>query len=261
MSKYNIYSKEDLVKDYKANILIVHGIAEHLHRYDELVKRLNESGYNVFRFDLPGHGRSGNKRGDVKSIDDILTIINNKVNDIRERFGKKVFMIGHSLGGGITNIYASTYFDIDGYISSGAASDTVKQLNAFKVIPYQLVGWITVKNNLAENALASIKEVEALYHADPYVLKEYKIRYAGEVMIKGIKRLKKNYHNIKMPVLVMHGSLDPIVPKEFSENLFKQIASEDKELVLYEKSLHEIFNDIEKEEVTVKVISWLDSHA
>lgn len=79
-------------------------------------------------------------------------------------------------------------------------------------------------------------------------------------MIKGSKLLKKNYENITIPILIMHGLNDPIVPVEFSKNLYERIASKDKELVIYEKSLHEIYNDVEKDEVIKKTIEWLLKH-
>ena len=255
-----IYFKEDLVPNAKANVLVVHGIAEHLHRYDEVVKELNKSGYNVFRFDHRGHGRSGGPRGYLKSIDLTLGDIQEVLQHVRKLNNLKIFLLGHSLGGGIVNIYASTIGDIDGYISSGAATNNVKQLNIFKVIPYQIFRKVTIKNKFADGSLSSIKEVEEAYTNDPYVIKKYKLGYLGEVMLKGAKRLKKNYHNIKMPVLILHGKLDPIVPVEFSKNLFNKIASDDKELVIYENSYHEIYNDIERIDVINKTIEWLDKH-
>lgn len=255
-----IYFQENLVENSLANVLIIHGIAEHLHRYDEVTKKLNEAKYNVFRFDLRGHGRTSGKRGYVKNLNVILTDINNIITMIRTNYPGKIFLLGHSLGGGIANIYASTYSDIDGYISSGAASDMVPQLIPFKVIPYQLLKWVTIKNNLSTNSLATIKEVEIAYEQDPYVLKKYKLGYLGEVMIKGSKVLKANYQNILMPVLIMHGAKDPIVPAEFSQNLFEKVKSSDKELLIFQESLHEIYNDLEKEVVINKTIEWLNRH-
>lgn len=137
----------------------------------------------------------------------------------------------------------------------------MKQLNLLKVIPYQLLRWVRIKNNIAKDSLATIKEVEEDYLNDPYVLKSYKIGVLGEVIMKGSKILKKNYDNIKMPVLIMHGKLDPTVPQEFSVNLYQKVASTDKELVIWEESLHEIYNDLEKDKVINKTIEWLDNHA
>lgn len=80
-------------------------------------------------------------------------------------------------------------------------------------------------------------------------------------MIKGSKLLKKNYDNITVPVLIMHGLGDPIVPAGFSETLYEKIASTDKQLIIFENSLHEIYNDVEREDVIEATIDWLRAHA
>ena len=256
-----LHFTEDVISKPLANILIIHGIAEHSGRYDHVVKALNKAKFNVFRFDLRGHGRSGGKRGCVKNLDTLLTDVYHLVEYIKGKYRGKIFLLGHSLGGGIANIYASQYFNIDGYISSGAASDMVPQMKPFKVIPYQLIKWVTIKYKLSNNSLATIKEVEDNYQNDPYVLKKYKIGYLAEVMIKGSKLLKKNYDNITVPVLIMHGLGDPIVPAGFSERLYEKIASTDKQLIIFENSLHEIYNDVEREDVIEATIDWLRAHA
>lgn len=170
-----LYFKEDVVEKSLANVLIVHGIAEHSGRYDHVVKSLNKANFNVFRFDLRGHGKSGGKTGYVKNLDVLLKDVNYLVKIIKDKYPGKMFILGHSLGGGIANIYASQYQNIDGYISSGAATDMVPQMKPFKVIPYQLLHGVTIKNNLSNNSLASIKEVEDDYQNDPFVLKNIKL--------------------------------------------------------------------------------------
>ena len=256
-----IHFQADVIDKHLANVVIVHGIAEHLHRYDHLAKQLNQAGFNVFRYDLRGHGRTSGKRGYVKSLDVLLNDLHEIIRLVREKHSKRIFLLGHSLGGGIANIYASIFGDIDGYISSGAATQPVKQLSIFKIIPYQMLKGVNIDNNLAKNSLSTISEVEKDYIEDPFVLKKYKLGYLGEVMIKGSKRLNKNINNIKMPVLFMHGKNDPIVSVEFSKNMYNNVLSNDKELVIYEQSLHEIYNDVEREKVIDKTIEWLTRHA
>src|SRR5699024_1161016 len=47
-----------IVKDAKKNILIIHGMAEHRHRYLDFIKALNEHNTNAFTLELRGHGDS-----------------------------------------------------------------------------------------------------------------------------------------------------------------------------------------------------------
>lgn len=80
-----LYFKEDIVTNAKANVVIVHGIAEHLHRYDYVVSKLNEAGYNVFRYDQRGHGRTQGKKGYVKSLEILLEDLQDIINYVREK--------------------------------------------------------------------------------------------------------------------------------------------------------------------------------
>ncbi|WP_410524585.1 alpha/beta fold hydrolase, partial [Prevotella sp. OH937_COT-195] len=53
-----MYGKINTVNNLKANVIIVHGLAEYMDRYDELTTFLNDNQFNVIRYDQRGHGRS-----------------------------------------------------------------------------------------------------------------------------------------------------------------------------------------------------------
>ena len=67
-----LYSKINEVYDSKANIIIVHGVAEHLEGYDQLTTFLNENSFNVIRYDQRGHGRSEGKSVFYSRVDEIV---------------------------------------------------------------------------------------------------------------------------------------------------------------------------------------------
>lgn len=94
-----LYTKVNEVKESKANIIIAHGLAEHLDRYDELVAFLNEHHYNVVRFDQRGHGRSEGKRVFYSHVDEIIDDLDRIINYTKENYSGRVFLIGHSMGG------------------------------------------------------------------------------------------------------------------------------------------------------------------
>ncbi|WP_221620395.1 MULTISPECIES: alpha/beta fold hydrolase [unclassified Desulfovibrio] len=56
-----MYGKINTVNNLKANVIIVHGLAEYMDRYDELTTFLNDNQFNVIRYDQRGHGRSEGK--------------------------------------------------------------------------------------------------------------------------------------------------------------------------------------------------------
>ena len=61
-----LFVQKNLVENPKAIIVIVHGLAEHLGRYDYVASKLNDWGYSVYRFDNQGHGKSEGKRTYIK---------------------------------------------------------------------------------------------------------------------------------------------------------------------------------------------------
>ena len=50
-----------------------------------------------------------------------------------------------------------------------------------------------------------------------------------------------------MPLLVIHGKLDKINDFKAVKEFFEAISSQDKSFIAYEKSFHDILNDVEKE--------------
>ncbi|HBB28179.1 MAG TPA: alpha/beta hydrolase, partial [Clostridiales bacterium] len=66
----NIFYKKDIPNNPKGIVIIVHGFAEHLGRYDYFVDKLNQNGFGCYRFDNRGHGKSGGKSLDLEDYID-----------------------------------------------------------------------------------------------------------------------------------------------------------------------------------------------
>src|SRR4051794_39270056 len=88
-----------------AGLALVHGINEHSGRYEHVGDGLAARGIDVLAFDLPGHGRSGGRRGHVDRFDDLLDEAEDLIAD-RRALGVPVVLLGHSLGGLIAVAYA-----------------------------------------------------------------------------------------------------------------------------------------------------------
>lgn len=56
-----LYMVQDVTAPPKAAVIIVHGLCEHLGRYEYLTERLCERNLMVYRFDHRGHGKSEGK--------------------------------------------------------------------------------------------------------------------------------------------------------------------------------------------------------
>lgn len=254
-----LHIKRDEINDPKGVVIITHGIAEHSGRYAEITKILNDNGYDVIRYDLRGHGQSQGKRGALKHYFDFVDDLHVIVNEAKKKQYKKIFLIGHSMGGLIVNMYGVKYpKNINGIISSGAPTYFIKDVLPFRIIGYKWIGFLNRKNEFANDSLSRIKEVEDDYINDPLNLKTFKFSLAGNMFVGGVRYFNKNINNYKARVLILHGKDDSIVPYQFSERLYKILPEIDKELIIYEDNYHEIFNDLDRKKVFDDIIKWLE---
>lgn len=85
----------------KAVVQVVHGVSEHMGRYDEFASFLNDYGYEVIGHDHPGHGMTGPVLGEVSG--DAMSLLLGGITEVRdvirrERPGVPVILFGHSMG-------------------------------------------------------------------------------------------------------------------------------------------------------------------
>jgi acylglycerol lipase len=252
-----LHVKRDDVENAKGSVIITHGIAEHSGRYQEITEKLNGAGYSVVRYDVRGHGQSQGKRGALKSFHQFIDDLHALVVEEKKKNPKKIYLLGHSMGGMIVNLYAVKYQDADGIISSAAPSYFIKDVLPFRFIGYKWLGFLTKKTNFADDQLSRIKAVEDAYIQDPLNLKKFYFSLAGNMFVSGVRYLNKNLKYYQTPVLLLHGGNDKIVPHAFSERLLQLIPMEDKKLIIYPDNYHEIFNDLDREQVFQDVIQWL----
>lgn len=250
-----LFVQKDLVEDPKAIIVIVHGLAEHLGRYDYVVSKLNDWGYSVYRFDNQGHGKSEGKRTYIDNYKNFSQDVNEIVSMAKtENNNEKVFVLGHSMGGMISTVYGIDYKNtVDGIIlSAGLTIDEAKLLESNKDVDDDA----KIQNALGD-LICTDKSVVEDYENDPLVChvtagKIYKECY------KAVKYIYDNMNKFEYPVYILHGEEDKIVSPEDSKILYEHISSLDKSLKLYPGLYHEIMNEFAKDKVLDDIHFWLE---
>jgi len=245
-----------------ADIIIVHGYAEHSGRYEHAGRYFSDSGFRVFAFDHPGHGQSPGKKALVSSIFDLSVNLNHFVKYIKNgKNNKKIFIIGHSMGGVVAALYSAAFgSDISGVITSGAAVITMPVLwPPLRATLDYLSGFFpeapTIK--LPADKLSRDKKVVDDYMADQLTYRgKVKLKTAVELS-KAVKIIKKKARFISEPLLVLHGAEDRLASPDGSRLLFENASSADKELKIFDNLRHEIFNEPEKQIVLETVKNWI----
>jgi alpha-beta hydrolase superfamily lysophospholipase len=250
----------------RAEIALVHGYAEHSGRYDYAARFLAARGYAVTAIDLRGHGKSEGERVLVRSFNEYLDDVESLLAHVRgSGEGRPLFLLGHSMGGAIAALaVVSRRPRINGLLLSGPAVNAPRGFARLLNPLIQFLGRRFPKlgvRTLPAGAVSRDPAVVADYDADP-------LNYRGKVpaglaaaMFRASDTIDRRAPRIDMPLLVLHGSDDQLVPADASRGLYDRATSHDKTLKIYDGLYHEIMNEPERDSVLADIADWLDAHA
>ncbi len=248
----------------KASIMLVHGLGEHILRYDHVAAALTEAGYAMLGFDLCGHGKSGGPRGHITSYDALMDDIASFFIQVDERYpGLPKFLYGHSLGGNLVLNYALRRKpDLRGVIATGpwlrlAFTPPASQVTLGRLMNGIAPGF-TQHSKLNTNGLSHDQAVVSAYDTDPLVHDKISARLFVEMYETGNWALE-HAAEFPLPLLLMHGSADPITSAKASQE-FAEKAGDKVTLKIWDGLYHEIHNEPEKAEVFKVMLDWLAKH-
>lgn len=254
-------------KPIKGVVAIVHGLGEHSGRYRTVFDALVAAGYAVFSFDNQGHGQSEGQRGHITAWQDYRDNTHAFLTLIREKEPMApLFLMGHSLGGLIVLDYilrqSSNSLAIAGLVVSAPPIQPVSgTVSKPRVMIAQLLSGLfprfSMKMKLNCGGLSRSQQVTDETKQDPLTHPYVTLRWGSETL-NTIEWVRSHVQNIQLPILLTHGSADPIMDYQGTCNIFEQVGSTHKALKIYEGSYHEPHNDLDADVVTRDLVSWLD---
>ena len=278
----------------KGVIHILHGVAEHIERYDAFAKYMAGLNYVVVGNDHLGHGKSVRDEselgwfGESDGWDTIIRdehILHETI--IRKHPNTPLIMLGHSMGSFMARTYIAEYpDDYDLCILSGTGyqpkftTSLGKTLANFEIHRHsskhrsKLLQKIAFGNYLRDiedpigqnDWICRDKSVILAYDADP--LCGYTAT-AGLMrdMMDGLGRIcSKKYisrMNKDLPVLFIAGEADPVgswgsgIKK--CEQLFHAVGMKDISVILYPGARHEVLNETNRQQVWQDITDWIQS--
>ncbi|MEM5405764.1 lysophospholipase [Paraburkholderia unamae] len=256
----------------RAAIALIHGLAEHAGRYAALAARLNAAGIDVYAIDLRGHGLAPGRRTWIAHFDEYL-------DDAEALFahasaqcatqGTPLFLMGHSMGGAIAALYAverlpQSRVRLAGLLLSSAALSPGRDVPAWKIAASRVISavWPTFPAMKIDAALlARARDVVEANRADPLVHHGAIPARTGAQLLEAMKRIEAGRAQLRLPVLIWHGTADKLTEPEGSRAFAANVGSPDRTLTLYEGSYHETLNDLDRERVIGALIDWIDQHS
>ena len=246
-------------------VVVVHGAHEHGGRYQWVAERLVAAGYDVYAVDHPGHGRSPGRRGNIASRAAAVAGVDALTRLAAERVpGVPVFVYGHSLGGLIALQYLTGKPDdrVRGGVISAPALDTSAATAAQRRLA-PLVSALAPNLGMLTLDLETISrdpEVVRAYRDDPLNhLGKMTARTGTELMLTATA-MPARLAGLTMPLFVLHGGADRLVPPAASALVREHAGSPDLTVEIYEGLYHEPHNEPERDRVLADIVGWLDAH-
>lgn len=272
-------------------VQIAHGMAEHAGRYSYLAEKLTERNFAVIAHDHRGHGQTDPDHPGFISggngFDQMVDHIGDVKNALEERFpGLPRFLLGHSMGSFLIQRYLQLSDDKPaGVIYSGSNGRPPGSIR-FGI----LLSWILMKifGPDAKSPLLN-KLTFGTYNKafEPARTKfDWLSRDQGEVdqyiddpkcgficsasfyhdLFRGLVELHRHTpftgYSGKAPILIQSGDQDPVSEAGRGIERLKQSiilsGSSNPDIKLYKGARHEIYHEINRDEVISDLLNWLE---
>lgn len=278
----------------KAIVQIVHGIGEHINRYDSFMMFLAENGILAYGEDHLGHGKSIERAEDkaffaesdgwtyaVKDVEILRAAMKQNYPEV------PCIAFGHSMGSFLTRTHLIRYPGaFEAAIISGTGNQGKALVAGGLAMGNLVVGlkgphhYSKFLNNLAFGSYNKVydkvrTDFDWLTRDESIVDKYIDDPLCGFIpscslfrdMISGVKIITNpaNLTSMKkdVPCYFMSGSMDPVgecgkgVKKAY--DLFLQAGMTDVSMKLYPEGRHEMLNELNKEEVYADILAWINS--
>ena len=280
-------------KTPKGIVQLVHGIAEHVHRYDDFAEFLAAKGYLVAAEDHMGHSGSISEKTPQGCFSGGWLAAVADVNALKELMQKEhpdlpYVLMGHSMGSFLARTYLYTYPDagLRAAILSGTAWQPAPVLTMGQMMcrrEAKRVGEqnpsVTLMNlmfgsyskrfgkDASPNAwISSVPEQVSRYEADPLCGFAASSGLCRD-MLSGIA-MNQRRENLEampkdLPILFLSGDEDPV--GSFGKGVraayeaFRKAGMQDVSLRLYPGGRHEMLHEKDAESVKADLLAWIES--
>ena len=243
-------------------VVLVHGYAEHLGRYEHVAARLNAAGLAVYALDHWGHGQSEGEGGFVPAFAAFTRGVEALLDMVKAELpGVPRVLIGHSMGGLIAvHHLISHQADYACAVLSGPAIAAAEPPGAMMIFVSRLLSRLAPRLGvlaLDTGGVSRDPAVVAAYVADPLVYSGKMSARLAKEMFEAMGAAQAGAGKISLPLLMLHGEADRLTAPEGSRLLDRTVASKDKQLVIYPGLYHEIFNEPEQGAVLDQMVGWI----
>jgi len=228
-------------------VVCIHGGGDHSGWFSVIGPVLAEDGSEVYALDLRGFGNSkeeGLPRGDTSSFERHLQDIDEAIGHARLNHpGKKVYMLGHSLGGCYAIWQAANHPDsLDGLVLV-APGIVVRAMNTRKDSIELFIANLFVPRRMYDPHASSFQEGRdpediKIMLQDPLNASKLSFRYLAAIKKTLVDGALKNASHIQKPTLILQGEADRQALPHGARRLYEELGTKDKTLQTFADAGH-----------------------
>ncbi|MBQ7375944.1 MAG: alpha/beta fold hydrolase [Clostridia bacterium] len=273
---------------------VVHGMAEHIARYDGFMRKMAEEGWVCFGHDHLGHGMTAesddelgfiaSKGGDALLVDDVKAYYDAVAAELSKTPEQPYVLMGHSMGSFVVRLAAAKYGEPDKLIIMGTGGKNPLAAAGLALIAiikkfYGEKHISKLVDSMAFGAynkrfgggseddpapwLTTDESIRRTYYEDKFCGFKFTVSAMGD-LIRMIKNCNKSawYGSLRadMKILLVSGGEDPV--GNYSKGVLEvkkklEKLGADVKCVIYENARHEILNDFSRENVIKDIIEFV----
>ncbi len=258
--------------DARGTAILVHGLGEHIGRYDAVAADLNAANWHVCGYDHRGHGASGGARGRIPRDDSLLRDLGRVIDQVREVRDGPVVLVGHSMGGMVAARFVaqglghpaqtpSWHRRVNALVLSSPALElglSAPQRALLGVLG-PLAPDAAMNNSLDAAWVSTSPDVVMRYRKDPLVHDRVTPRLV-RVMIEGGQLVRRYAPVWNLPTLLMWAGADQCVAPKGSAEFASLAPPEWVTSQCFEHMAHEIFNEPDRALPVGTMTRWLQAY-
>jgi alpha-beta hydrolase superfamily lysophospholipase len=251
----------------KAGLLLVHGLGAHSARWNFFADFFAAKGFASYAIELKGFGQTPDRpRGHIDSFNTYYQDIRKLCAVIRQEApGKKIFLVGESLGGLISFMTAALEPKIfAGLVLMSPAFGNGMKFSLLDYLQLPLFLLLDKKHLVKMPFTAAMCTRDLAYQkvmdGNPDEYRFASVQLLANTLFAQIKSasLAKQF---RLSTLFQLAGKDQLVSPPAARKTFKLLAAGDKTLLEYPAMLHALYIDLDREKVFADSLAWLDKRA
>jgi len=250
-----------IVPKSKAVLVLVYGMGATAKRFKYLVKHLKKEKISSYTLELQGYGITRGLRGYVPSFQTYLNDLKKLFNKVKkENKGKKIFLLGESMGGLIALRYQlENPQDFDGLIPIVPALFNKMPIPFFRIF---LNSYINPKKQynmpFTTEIITHDKKIQKELDNNELETTIATAALNKEILFNMIK-MNLSAKKLQKPIFILAAGKDKLVSTFVTKLFFKKLRIKDKKLNVYQNKYHALTVETGKEKIFKDIENWIIS--